>query len=265
MNPPFSCRGGRCYTTEFNGASVRCSLALAFIFESLRFLAPGGQLIALVPAGCLNSRKDESAWSVLRNTHRIESFETNGRGAFENCHAETVIVRLTQRKRLLGANKRAIAATNGNPNGFKAIRLFRGKVPMYLANGAGSVDAVTLIHTTELAPEGINLLARKVENKWKTISGPAVLLPRVGQPSPDKVKLYLPKKTAALSDCVIALRCFTARDAQALQSFLIENWNVLKRKYGGTCAKYIRIETLCTFLESHGFKVTMDNTRNGKP
>jgi len=39
MNPPFSCRGARKYEVEFEASVFRCGLALAFVLESLRFLA----------------------------------------------------------------------------------------------------------------------------------------------------------------------------------------------------------------------------------
>jgi len=135
---------------------------------------------------------------------------------------------------------------------------------MYLAKGEASHNAMPLIHTTELEPEILNLCARKVENKWKSVRGPAVLLPRVGRPYSHKVKLYLREEEAVLSDCVIALCCGTSKEARDLQALLLQNWNMLKRQYGGTCAKYITIDALRVFLESLGFGVKMDNSVNGK-
>ena len=36
---------------------------------------------------------------------------------------------------------------------------------------------------------------------------------------------------------------------------LLENWNILEREYGGTCAKYITIQNLSQFLQGFGVSV----------
>jgi len=87
---------------------------------------------------------------------------------------------------------------------------------------------------------------------------------RVGQPYPHKIKLYLRKKEAVLSDCVIALCCGTSKEARNLQALLLQNWNLLKREYVGTCAKYITVEALRIFVGSLGVGVEMDKSVNGK-
>jgi hypothetical protein len=126
---------------------------------------------------------------------------------------------------------------------------------MYLTNGYAGADYMPLVHTTELLKDRINLAARKTEPSESAIHGPAVLLPRVGNPSEHKLKLYLKNEPVVLSDCVIALRCETKGQAQNLQSILLQNWDRLHAYYVGTCAKYITVRSLHFFLSSIGLKV----------
>jgi predicted RNA methylase len=261
LNPPFSCRGARHYQVDFNESKIRCSLALAFVLESLPFLAPEGELVALLPVGCLVSQKDRAAWSTLRATHKIRIFETHGRGAFEDCHAETVIVRITPRKYRLRKESprvRLIGSGNGCKN---TVKIFRGKVQMHLANGVNEATSLPLIHTTELEAHKINLNARRVESKWESLSGPAVLLPRVGRFYPHKIQTYLGREPIVISDCIIALRCEQEQQVMDLYSVLSKNSSLIEKSYGGTCAKYITVESVCSLLKSFGFDVVLDNTR----
>ncbi len=258
INPPFSCRGARYYKVEYLGSSVRCSLALAFVLQSLPYLAPDGQLIALLPAGCLTSQKDKQAWNAVKQSYSVEDFGTNGRGTFDGCHAETVIVRLVSLNKKFRKKKPIGPGARVNVPSPTTIRVFRGTAPMYLANGAHSTETMPLVHTTELERDRLNLAARTIERKWKSMRGPAVLIPRVGRPYRHKIKLYLGRKRIVLSDCVIALSCRTPVSARELQSALLQNWDSLQKEYGGTCAPYITLYSIQTFLESLGFAPSVD-------
>jgi predicted RNA methylase len=262
LNPPFSCKGASRFQTHFRESTIRCSLALAFVFESLLFLKSGGQLAALLPAGSLTSEKDKHAWKVLDALYEIRTFGTNGRTTFHDCSAETVIVRLSRRKSIdrlsvEGPNQQAEIATDD----LASIKIFRGKVPMYLTNGYSRANYLPLVHTTELSKEEIDMSARKVKPKWSAIRGPAVLLPRVGRPYEHKIKLYLSNDPLVLSDCVIALRCETSEQAKNLQSILLAKWDKLKLAYVGTCAKYITIKSLRFLLNSMGLNVALDSSK----
>jgi hypothetical protein len=51
-----------------------------------------------------------------------------------------------------------------------------------------------------------------------------------------------------LSDCVLGIKTKTLKDAKAVKSCLIENWNDMNDLYKGTGARYITIERLSDFL-----------------
>ena len=85
------------------------------------------------------------------------------------------------------------------------------------------------------------------------ISGPGVLLPRVGQPSASNLSVLPPGRELALSDCVIALLTGTVAEAAILKGEIALRWPQIELAYGGTCAKYITIEMLGVILRRCGF------------
>jgi hypothetical protein len=226
LNPPFSCRGNTKVTVSFNGIEIKCSLALAFVLTSIAFLAPDGQLVAVLPAGCLHSQKDAAAWKAIQKVCHIEEVGKNGHRTFSGWSPKTVIVRLTM---LTASNKpklKKITDSNGQKTRRRniTVSLFRGKISMHTLNGNKPKNRVPLIHSTELEKTGLNLVRRQVGVKLKSFSGPAVLLHRVGRPDVNKILPYLNKQPIALSDCVIGIKCKTADEAQVIKTVLVKNW-----------------------------------------
>jgi hypothetical protein len=264
LNPPFSCRGNTKITVDFNGTEIKCSLALAFVLTSIPFLAPDGQLVAVLPAGCLQSQKDASAWEAIRKVCRVEEVGRNGHRTFSGWSPKTVIVRLE----MLPAGNKTKRKKDSRNNGHKARRrniavsLYRGKISMHTLNGNKTRKRVPLIHSTELEKTGLNLLRRHVSVKLKSIVGPAVLMQRVGRPNVNKILLYFNKQPIALSDCVIGIKCKTFDEAQVIKATLVRNWKKIEQKYVGTCASYITLDSLCELLHSFGFEATVDQSKS---
>lgn len=260
LNPPFSCRGNTRITVHFNGVEIKCSLALAFVLTSITFLAPNGQLVAVLPAGCLQSQKDTSAWEAIRKVCRIEEVGENGHRTFTGWSPKTVIVRLTMQIAGNKSKRKKVSSNNGHSAKRRniTVSIFRGKISMNTLNGTKANKTVPLVHSTELGKTGLNLSSRKVDAKLKSISGPAVLIQRVGRPDVNKILPYFDEKPIALSDCVIGLKCETSSHAQIIKSIFVKNWERIERKYGGTCARYITINSLCELLRSFGVDATID-------
>jgi len=260
LNPPFSCRGNTRILVDFNGVEIKCSLALAFVLTSITFLAPNGQIIAVLPAGCMKSQKDASAWEAIREVCRVEEVGENGHRTFVGWSPKTVIVRLTVQPTGSKSKRKIVSSNNGHMEGRRniTVSIFRGKISMNTLNGSKAKKTVPLVHSTELKKTGVNLTSRKVGAKLKSISGPAVLIQRVGRPEVNKILPYFDEKPIALSDCVIGLQCETASHAQIVKSTLVENWQKIEQKYGGTCARYITINSLCELLRGFGFDTAVD-------
>lgn len=260
LNPPFSCRGATTYSVEFGDEIYRASYGLAYTIAAMEFLAPAGQLIALLPSGTLTSQKDAANWQRLRCRFEVEVLFYLDNRTFRECSAETVIVRFSKRASPVRARKRpdaSLKAFNFRTKGFLKVGLFRGKVSMNeVANETGGI--FPLVHTTELKNRKA-LMERKraLRSDYKPISGPAVLIPRVGRPTLDKVALLSKSDTVVLSDCVIALRCDSERAAASVRKFIDSNWKPFSKLYSGTCAKYITLRSIERFLQKAGISVNV--------
>jgi hypothetical protein len=91
---------------------------------------------------------------------------------------------------------------------------------------------------------------KRVLGEGRVISSPAVLIARVGTPSPQKVTVYTGGDEVVLSDCVIALRCKSVRHADDTRALILRNWPRFARRYQGTCARFITMTRLQSFLLS---------------
>lgn len=255
LNPPFSCKGAARYRVKLNNMELYSSLAVAFVINSIPFLAKNGKIVAILPAGSLHSEKDKLAWYYLAKLGKIEIIGTNGYKSFSGCHAHTVIMQFlyTECENIfLQHSEYRDVSTTSNGGG---VSIFRGKIQMHSINNKRPKKWLPLIHSTELIRNRIDIYKNKISADNKAVSGPVVLIPRVGEPNKSKVSLYLEEQPIVLSDCVIALQCSSKKDARRIHSLLISNWHLLKRAYNGTCAKYLTLKGLTQLLFSIGIDV----------
>jgi len=263
MNPPFSCRGASRVHAELDGIDVECSPAVAFVVSAAAFLSPYGQVIAILPAGCVTSDRDRAAWRVLRSRGSVRIVARHPKGTFAECSPRTVVLHFE----LNGASsrrRRARAPRAGADRRREAkgtVELVRGTLQMHAASESKSKAAPVLIHTTSLRGRRLDLARtiRTDSGRWST-SGPAVLLPRVGEPSVEKVVLVRETRRFVLSDCVLALRTGKPKEAEALYRKLIVEWDALGRLYQGTGARFVTCRRLTRFLGRVGFHVAVRTT-----
>lgn len=257
LNPPFSCRGAHRISVTVQGPEgqandISCSVALGFTLTALAYLAPGGEMIALVPSSCLTSEKDRTARLVLEKAFLVETVECLELGAFPKCAARTVILRIRHKNlaaTVHSAVVRQAARHAKKKSGDKSIafELDRGNQQMHRSS-RGLRSSVPLVHTTELRNGNIEATRVRASPSARTLCGPAVLLPRVGQPSASKVVLYVSPNRIALSDCVIAIKCFSTDGARCIWQTIQDNWNIIAQSYQGTCARYLTLRRLSTVL-----------------
>lgn len=256
LNPPFSYRGGKYWIATVGSRSVRCSLALAFVITSLKYLARRGKIVAVLPAGCLTSEKDRGAWRELNAVCETEVLDANGRHTFVGCYPNTVIVRFRLRPRVQPLPDNASNCKPPSPNAI-SVRVHRGSTQMHTVNGELASRSNVLVHSTELKAGSVELSDRRIDG-GRLVLGPSVLLPRVGQPNKSKVALFAEDTPIVLSDCVIALKCNHIRAARKVKEIIVENWTLIEKRYGGTCAKYITVADLSEILRHLGLSVSLD-------
>ena len=259
LNPPFSCRGSHRVTARLGHTLVKCSVALAFVVLAVEQLRDGGEVIALLPRGTLTNEKDVGAWRHLRSVTECAVIEEFSRTAFRNCFPETVLVRFRRKgpandAQQLGVHSIAANTTLLHEGAKPNIWLFRGRVRVSDAAAHNRAFAqVPFVHTTALRHGQVDLQERRTDARLPTVSGPAVLIPRVGMPAAHKLAILLTRKQVVLSECVLALKCSDAERAILLRAHLLRQWDNLAKCYGGTCAPFLTVARLHYFLVANGY------------
>ncbi len=242
LNPPFSCMGGTRHRIMLDNESFEASTAMAFVVESIKYLSKGGCLFAILPNSVAYSQKDAKLWNKLVKDYKLCIIDEPTTKYFDNCSPRIILV--------------SVNANISSPlqREFKQLKvkttslsIFRGKVGMHTVKNR-LLNGNYLVHSTNLRGNNIVNVKHKIKCKISEISGPAVLIPRVGLPNPQKICTISRGTTFILSDCVIAIKTKSDKDSNELKSSIIDNWDDLNVLYKGTGARYITIERLKFFL-----------------
>lgn len=257
LNPPFSERG-RKPTKWLDYEGVKSGLAAAFVSLSLKYLSNNGYMLAILPNGSLTSERDTHGWSVIKKHYDVDILTDNSMRAFKSAVARTSIVRI--RRKAAGTTLRFIS---GLERDVQTVDIKRGRVQMHSITS--SDDGLPLIHTTQLK-KGVVTLKNPHGNVLSKVSvkGPALLFPRVGMVTPEKICILENGEVVALSDCVLAIETPDIQTATFTRELIINNWGEFYKLYSGTGAKYITIKRAKTFFSSLKYIFLM-NTRKEHP
>lgn len=250
LNPPFSSRGFQRLAVQLDGKDLKASCGLAFVITALKFLRIDGQLLAILPSGTLTSEKDRQTWEHLNEHYNIRHIGTNGNSTFADCTPETVVLRFSKRaKPKITPKAKGSASATTSTRRPVLVSVLRGN--LQISNVSDHPGKTLLIHSTNLKSNKILIDPHPTRvASTRSFAGPAILIPRVGKPSREKIVLYTGSNKIALSDCVFAIRCSDKQAASAAYLKIIASWDLLKASYVGTCAKYLTLHRLIAFLES---------------
>lgn len=257
LNPPFSVRGARYEQAYIHGSIVCCSPSMAFVVQGVQFLRPGGEILVLLPDGALDNSRDADARRLLESIGAVAVEEQLGRHSFEGCAQRTAIVRFKlSRVRRHSADALRVERPERSASRTDAV-IHRGSIPMHSAVAKG-VGAASIVHTTDLHPGFPGTLTAPISSVERSrVTGPAVLVPRVGTPDPRKLCILPAGSTVLLSDCVMAVRVETERDAHHVRSELTNGlWEDFAASYSGSCARFITVERLREVLCRIGIRST---------
>lgn len=238
LNPPFSRRDRRTYKASFGGQELYASIALAFVVNSLPFLRSSGAVLAVLPDGCLVGKHDEPVWETLRKHYKIEVIRDNSRSAFLGVSARTCLVRMTKLEKQTAPV--LFAALQAE------LQILRGRVQMHSRNVVSAAVGQPLVHTSHLLGGAVTESGECVEGP--VITGPALLLPRVGLATPGKLCVLGAGRRVTLSDCVLAVACKSVTEANSLRLRVLAAWPVFASAYRGTGAPYITLQRASTVL-----------------
>lgn len=238
INPPFSRRDRKTYSVKLSGTEFSATIATAFLANCISYLSAGGALLAVLPDGCLVSTQDRAIWEELRRTFRIEIIRDNSRSAFAQVRARTCLVRLTRAVDEL--------PLEGSTAASGAVSVIRGSCQMHARQRSRALAAAVLVHTTHLKGGTVLDSAERVEGK--AIEGPALLFPRVGLVTPDKLCVLEGGRRIVLSDCVLAVQCRSVSAARVMRTLILGAWPTFAASFRGTGAPYITVERAANVL-----------------
>ncbi len=240
INPPFSCRGSSKMQAEIGGETLGCSAAMAFVAATLPYVASRGAIVAILPSSCLTSEKDALARRALNRLYDLQLLGEGEINLFTNCSVHTVFVMLKRRPQM-----RKLRVVQSNASQDLRWIVVRGALPA--ATPSGDTGAPAFVHSTELVDGHVTLTRGGIAGQ-RTVTGPAILIPRVGRPTSSKICWLEDCTEVVLSDCVIAVQAPHRSDLESLRDWLVSNWSKLEAQYVGSCARYITVLRLRELL-----------------
>ena len=255
LNPPFSARGGTRVAVDVDGDNIRCSPAMAFVLLASQYLSPDGKLVVLLPAGATKADRDQEARIVLRQLGEFRVIDQTT-AKFPGGSLNVTIAYLKRGPAIPNPCTFTVPIVNATR---PRIRVLRGTLKTHEMPKNVLEGSIPLVHSTELQGYKLQVAHREVPSGTRSLSGPAVLIHRVGQPRQDKIA-YVPNSPVfAITDCVVALLCPNEHECLRLHRSLTEQFGLLERNYIGSGAPYITIKRIQHVLHSLGFASEVTN------
>jgi len=241
LNPPFSCFGAETNEIYLGEEKFLASTAMTFLTEALTHLKADGCLYAILPSSVAYAQKDEKLWNALEKQYNLCILEESSVRYFKGCSPRIILVSLNDFQQ--NSKYRNIPRISLDLN---KVSVFRGKISMNLI--PKEIGDYFMIHSTNIRNHRLTGLSIKPKNHLAEVTGPAILIPRVGNPNSTKICLIEKSETYVLSDCVMAIKFEDIREAKILFRYLQDNWQMVADLYTGTGARYITVEKLKQFL-----------------
>lgn len=240
MNPPFTCKGSVAETIQFDDVEYRVSTAMLFLMRALKYLSRNGGLYAIMPISCVYSIKDRKAWNYLKERYNACILEEPNKISFANRCAPNIVLVYVGHYHVKGLERSKLFDFSK----FSVISIKRGCVRMQNLRYSKSKNAVRLIHTTNLKNGKLVNLKRIESGQNNFITGSGIVIPRVCNPSPNKIVLVDEDTVYALSDCVVFINTDSRMNAVKLRDTIISHWDDFVYVYKGTGAQYTTLEKL---------------------
>lgn len=242
LNPPFTCKGSTFHKVVFENKSFNVSTAMLFLVEALKYMANDGEIFAILPISVAYSQKDRKIREYLIANYGFSILEERDKQSFKKCNPNIILASINSKEKIVEKNSSKYLNMK-----MEGVSVFRGNLSMHEIHSYKS-NGNHLIHSTNLLNNLIEGLEHKVDRIQSEVTGPAVLMQRVGNPNIKKICIIPSGETYVLSDCVIAIKTSTQNDSIKLRDLLFKNWHNIKNLYKGTGAKYITVERLSKYL-----------------
>lgn len=248
LNPPYSCRGGTRVPVTLARQTITCSIAGAFVASATQRLRTGGVLVALLPESFLHSEKDGALRRLLSANTRILVLAHIPRPRFEGCSVRSVLVRIDKRPPAEVPDN-ARAAGRSCLDSRLVVSVYRGGLPVHEMRRSTQLGAVPFVHTTDLVDYNAHHCRLVSPFRRGCLTGPGVLIPRVGVPSIEHLVTIRRRDRIQLSDCVILISTRNQKDAVELRTRLALKLVALQQLYRGLGARYVTVGRLGEWLQ----------------
>ena len=251
LNPPFSCRGGTRFLVQTPDGDLYASTAMSFLLLATTYLAPNGNIFSILPLGCLHNSKDATARHYLRSKYHLTLLHTYPIGTFPRSTASTALVRLSPPT--VPTPSPPGPSPPPIPMPVLRVSVIRGCCPLHEPKPPD--PTLPLVHYTDLRNGTVTLNGRRGFGTFRCVTGPALLLPRVGDVTPPRIAVLDSTLRVMLSDCLIALKPTSPVHIQLLRTRLLDNFNAFRTHYIGTGAPFITLARLTAALKALGVQV----------
>lgn len=238
LNPPFSQREVAVHVPVGQHSELRCSRSMAFVMSAIQHLAPGGQLLAILPAATLTNKIDDAVRALLRKEYLAEVVRAPAYGLFNEADVSTYFLRIT-------SSLQSATSPVGKGVASQRWKIVRGSISLNRKSRIKS-SGDGWVHTTGLSSGTISHRYQFPALTYGKIApAGAVLVPRVGRFGQDKIAVV--EREEFISDCIFAISHSDFSSGTVLK-LLHQNFQALTSLYGGTGAPYVARERLQTFL-----------------
>ena len=244
LNPPFSQRGIKPIFWQVDD-NIKSGVALAFLYNAVGFLKPGGFLVAVLPNGCLSSVRDNLALNFLKRKVSLQIISENREGSFSKVRVKTSIVLIQNIRPEINEIKYSdkLPAIN-------ELEVFRGKYQMHKIPKNKVTNGLPLIHTTNLKNGEIDMIKTNYVSGSYVVKGPSIIFRKVGDFNQDKICIFNGEEEIVISDCLFSIECKSIDQAEDIKEFILGNWLSFKENYSGTGALYSTLEKMQKFINN---------------
>ena len=248
LNPPFTCKGSSICKIVFDEKPYHVSTAMQFVANAMKYRNANGIIYAILPSSCAYSQKDRLLWQYLEKHYNLQILEKPNRMYWKNCSASIILVSIGGKKK--NTHKKLDCKFDFSTLPIESI--IRGHISPHEARYVNGRKGFKYVHTTNLKCNKIvncnriQLPEYRDETHYGPVSfrGPAVLLPRVCNPNPEKICVYKEDCIFVPSDCVIILKTSNVEDALFVAETILTHWDEFRTIYQGTAAKYTTMEKI---------------------
>ena len=214
-----------------------------------------------MPGSFFHSDRDGQALNAICRAYDMTRAGDLRRSAFSRGRASSEIVYF--RRRDVGAASGTTSAESNASGAPEALRgqvyLVRGGIPIHIAASSRSPSGLPLVHTKRLADSsGFQFLVSPSHRG--IVVGIAILIPRVGTPKPEHLRVREILSPIQLSDCVLALCFDSMAHAAAVSKVMKRDFRGLLGCWAGTGAPYTTVSKMSDHLRQLGLECHVSST-----